>query len=683
VSFLAPLFFIGLAAIAVPVFVHLIQRERKHVTKFPSLMFVRRIPYQSVRRRRIRHWFLLLMRAAAIALIVAAFARPFFNQGAAASVASIGGDREIVIMLDQSASMGYGDHWDRAKAAARDAIRSLRTGDRASLVLFGRNAEENMRATSDIGRLEAAVETAKLTSGGTRYGFALKLAESILAQSNLPNREAILISDFQRVGWTGAEDVHFAENMRLTPISVGDADASNLSVPSVSFGRASFSGQERITVNAGLQNKGGAAVSKVPVVLELDGREMESVNATAAANASASVSFAQFTLAEPAVRGAVRAGSDPLAADNAFYFVLTPSTAVNVLVIDSGDQSGASFFLTKALSIGNTPTFKTEVVPAARVSTTTLEGRSVVILNDAMLPPGAAGGVLRRYVERGGGLLIAFGARSSWPASEADLLPGSLGQTVDANESRGASIGFRDYDHPVFEIFKAPRSGDFSAVRVLRYKALTPGPDARVLARYDDGGVAAAEKRIGTGRVIALTTTLDDSWSDIGRKPVYLPLVHQVVKYLARYEQPAAWHTVGQVVDLSTFLKSRAERTVITPSGERLRVAANEPGLIELNEQGVYEIRTGSTQSRPDRIAVNLDPAESDLTPLDPQELVAAVTGHAVQTTAEGSAAPAQLSPEEAEKRQGLWWYLLIAGLMILAAEMVVSNVLSRNERFT
>jgi hypothetical protein len=180
-----------------------------------------------------------------------------------------------------------------------------------------------------------------------------------------------------------------------------------------------------------------------------------------------------------------------------------------------------------------------------------------------------------------------------------------------------------------------------------------------------------------------LTTTLDDSWSDIGRKPVYLPLVHQVVKYLARYEQPAAWHTVGQVVDLSTFLKSRAERTVITPSGERLRVAANEPGLIELNEQGVYEIRTGSTQSRPDRIAVNLDPAESDLTPLDPQELVAAVTGHAVQTTAEGSAAPAQLSPEEAEKRQGLWWYLLIAGLMILAAEMVVSNVLSRNERFT
>ena len=67
-----------------------------------------------------------------------------------------------------------------------------------------------IRATSDRGRLEAAIGAAKVTSGGTRYGPALKLAESILAQSTLPRREAVLISDFQKSGWTGAEDVRFA-----------------------------------------------------------------------------------------------------------------------------------------------------------------------------------------------------------------------------------------------------------------------------------------------------------------------------------------------------------------------------------------------------------------------------------------------------------------------------------------
>src|SRR6476646_2779576 len=129
-AFLTPAFFLGLAAIAIPVLVHLIQREKKQVVEFPSLMFVRRIPYQSVRRRRIRHWPLLLLRAAAIALIVAAFARPFFQRSAAAAMA--GGAREVVILLDQSASMGYADHWSRAQDAARSVVRGLGQDDRAT-----------------------------------------------------------------------------------------------------------------------------------------------------------------------------------------------------------------------------------------------------------------------------------------------------------------------------------------------------------------------------------------------------------------------------------------------------------------------------------------------------------------------------------------------------------------------
>src|SRR3974390_3565036 len=84
-SFLTPLFLAGLGAVAVPILIHLIQRERKRVVQFPSLMFLQRIPYQSVRRRRIRHWFLLAMRVAAVALLVLAFARPFFRPSALAA----------------------------------------------------------------------------------------------------------------------------------------------------------------------------------------------------------------------------------------------------------------------------------------------------------------------------------------------------------------------------------------------------------------------------------------------------------------------------------------------------------------------------------------------------------------------------------------------------------------------
>src|SRR3954462_344048 len=134
-AFLAPLFFAALATLAIPVIIHLTQRERNRVVQFPSLMFVQKIPYQSVRRRRIRHWSLLLMRCAALLLIVPAFARPFLKREVAAA-AALGGTREVVILLDHSASMGYGDHWQKAKEAAHQTVRSLGGTDRATLVLF-------------------------------------------------------------------------------------------------------------------------------------------------------------------------------------------------------------------------------------------------------------------------------------------------------------------------------------------------------------------------------------------------------------------------------------------------------------------------------------------------------------------------------------------------------------------
>jgi hypothetical protein len=679
-AFLTPLVLAGLGAVAIPVLIHLIQRERRRVVEFPSLMFIRRIPYQSVRRRRIRHWLLLAARAAAIAAIVVAFARPFFRQSAIAAAAG-GGAREIVVLLDQSASMGYGDHWTRAQDAARQAVRSLASDERATLVLFSRNAEENMRATTDKTRLEAAIDAARVGSGATRYGPALKLAASLLSRSTAGRREAILVSDFQRAGWSGSEDARFPEGMTLTPVSVASPGAANLSVPSVTFARSSFSGQERVTVTAGLANRSDAAARDVAVTLAIDGHDLQTQRVTAAAHASTSVTFTPFTLAEANVRGTVRGGTDALPADNTFHFVLVPSAPVSLVVIDSGTQAASSLYLAKALSIGTAPAFHVDVVPAARVTPATFDTHSVVILNDAAFPSAGGNGVLKRFVERGGGLLVAFGDHSAWPSGDTDLLPGQAGAVMDPANGRGGSIGFIDYSHPVFEVFKAPRSGDFSAAHVFRYRAFESGRDTRVLARFDDGAVAAAERRVGAGRVIAWTSTLDDSWSDLAVKPVYLPLVHQLVRYLAHYEHPTSWLTVGQVVDLTASSRVRGERVVVTPSGRRLTLAAGAPGVLELDEQGVYEIRSpGAAARHPEAIAVNLDPAESDLTPLDTRELVAAVTGRATAVAAQPLAPEA--TREDAERRQALWWYLLLVGLLILATETALANRLSRREKF-
>jgi Aerotolerance regulator N-terminal/von Willebrand factor type A domain len=699
-SFLAPLFFVGLAALAVPILVHLIQRERKDVVLFPSLMFLQRIPYQSVERRRVHNWLLLLLRAAAMALIVAAFARPFFTSQARAAAATTGA-REVVILLDRSASMGYADHWDRARAEATKIVNGLSGADKATLVLFARNEEEAVRATADKAQLTSAIQQATVSSDATRFAPALRLAQSLLSRSALPRKEAYLISDFQKAGWERQEDIHLPEGAVLTPVSVASVDTSNLAIASVALPRSTFAGEERVTVTVGLTNRGETPFKDVPVTLEIDGRTIDSRQTSVDANASASVTFPAFTVAQANMRGVVRAGTDKLSADNVFNFALSPSRPVSVLIVQ-GDGAGStspcgpgcpSYYLTEALAISTAPPFKTDVLPVSRVTAASLERRSLVVLNDATALPQAANDLITRFVQQGGGLLVVTGDHTPWAGGESPLLPGTLGPAVDRLTGQGGTLGFMDYSHPVFEQFKDPRQGNFSSIHFLRYRSLTPGPGDRVLARFDDGSVAMAERRVGTGRAIVLTTPIDSTWSDFPKRPMFLPLVYTTVTYLAQYEEPAAWYTVGRMLDVATPLAAlvregsagdtgavrKPSGLVMTPAGRQVTLGEGGVPSIELDEQGFYSVRMqGSPGSRPFAAAVNLDPAESDLSPLQPQQFVAAATGRAAVTPTGQSLEHPELTPEDLEKKQGVWWFLFLAGAVALVAEALLSNRLSR-----
>jgi len=675
-SFLAPLFFVGLAALAVPVLIHLIQREKKQIQHFPSLMFIRRVPYKSVQRRRIHNWLLLMVRLAALLLIVLAFARPFFRRTDAATAPGVGA-REVVVLLDQSYSMAYGDRWDRARAAARDALNALGPSDRGSVVLFSSNAEIAIRSTSERNRLLAAVPAGAPSAGATRYAPALKVAGSILAESPLPRKEAILISDFQRGGWRGEEGSRLPLGATLTPVSVGGpADKPNVAVTSVSLARSTFSNQERVTVTAAVVNRAEQPVNGGTLALEIDGRAIQSEPLTVPANGSASVAFMPFTVTGRNMRGTVRVGADALPADNAFSFVVSPAVPVRLAVISG--TSSAGLYLQRALAVGESPAFDVTPRQVDTLSDTDLQRVSVVLLNDVTVPA-ALGRRLARFVSGGGGLFVAAGPRATWP-SDADLLPATL--TGPADRSRDAArVGALDFGHPVFEVFRAPRSGDFSSARFYGYRNVTATPDAQVLARFDAGSPAFLERRVGSGRVLLWASTLDLSWSDLPLKPVFLPFIHRSVIHLANYREPAPWLTVGQVLDPDAAgTTAGTGRVAITPSGRRVSVGDEGGEVLELTEQGFYEVRRQSGQGGDADMAVvasNVDAAESDLTTMDPKEIVAAAVGTG-DASSGGGAAGVPMTPEAQERSQRLWWYALLAGIFLLGADTLLSNRLSK-----
>jgi hypothetical protein len=241
---------------------------------------------------------------------------------------------------------------------------------------------------------------------------------------------------------------------------------------------------------------------------------------------------------------------------------------------------------------------------------------------------------------------------------------------VDRSGDRGGTLAYLDYGHPVFELFRGPHSGDFSSARFFRYRAL-PAREG-VLARFDDGAVALATRNVGKGRVMAWTTGLDTSTSDLALQPVFLPFVHQLALYAASHAVSPPSHTVGDVLDLSREpALVRGDLLAVGPSGERTRVPRGASGL-PLAAPGFYELRAAPEGPPLALAAVNADRSESDLSVMDPDELAAAVTrGGTGPESASREPAP---STDEHEARQGLWRYALAAALLLLATETLLSN---------
>lgn len=709
-SFLAPLFLVGLAALAVPILIHLTQKERKAVVEFPSLMFLRKIPYESVQRRRIRDWFLLALRLAAIALIVAAFSRPFVRDSAIA--ATQGGARDIVVLLDRSYSMGYGNTWSTAQRLAGEAIGDATPADRISLVLFADAAEVALRSTPDRSRAVAEITAASPGSGSTRFGPALKLAGSLLAESLLPRQEVIVVSDFQRAGWQPDDTLRMPGGTTIRAVPVGGADGASLALTPVALLRSPVDraqgprgpGQpERVTVTAGVLNRTATPATDVPIALDVDGRVVQELKISAGPNQSATISFAPLTITTPNTRAVVRLGTpgqpvDALPRDNVFNFVITPSAPVPVMAV-SHSAADAMLYLSRALAIGDAPRFEASMQSPEALAGDAMNRARVMLLNDVAVSDAVAA-KLMAFVEGGGGLLVALGPRASWPASRAQWLPVSIGQTVDRTRGAPARLSGMEFGHAVFEPFRAPRSGDFSTARFYSYRSLSAAKDASVLARFDTGEPALVERAAGRGRVLVYASTLDLNWNDLALKPMFLPFVHQIGRHLSGFKEQPAWLTIGQVLDIDaaevaagatsgSAARRAGGRTILTPAGQRRDLPAPvvaTPGgtappvtALELTEQGFYEVRGSGREPGPLIVAAsNVAIAESNLDRIDPQELVAAVTGNG--TT--GSTSGDDVLPDEAQElAQRVWWYLLFAGILLLIAETALAHRLSKAAR--
>ncbi|ODT03350.1 MAG: hypothetical protein ABS52_09045 [Gemmatimonadetes bacterium SCN 70-22] len=675
-SFLAPLFAGALAAIVVPLLVHLVHRERKEAVSFPSLMFVQRTPYQHASRQRIRDWLLFAARCLIIALLAAAFMRPVLARTAAASPGGRGGT-EVVVLLDRSMSMRHGERWTSAQRAVRDRFGSLGKGDRLTLVPFDVRATAVNEATADGAALRSALDSIMPSDAGTRLAPAVALARRILAGTALPLKEVMVVSDFQRSAWDLDDDVTLPPGTKIVPVDVGAGEVADRSVRSVDLRRDASAPRDRVVVSARVVNA-GPAVKGVAARLEVNGRTVDERRIDLPSDGGGTVTFAPVTVAGEGAPARVVLDADAFPGDDAFLFRLRRPPSIGVLLVEHSDAPAErGIFVRRALAIGDQPTFEVRVARSRSVTAADLVGRQLVLLNDAGVPAGIGGAPLLEFVRGGGGILSALGERASSRAFAGEggaLLPGAVGDPVDRLGGRGGVLGYLDRTHPALSIFGAARSGDLSSARFFRYRPLQV--ESGALARFDDGAVALAEHRVGRGRVITWGSSLDGVWNDLPRQAVYLPFLHQLVRYAADYRPERGSYAVGESVDLTDAAGDRnasngGERfTVRTPDGERIAVGgAGAPPALELRQAGWYEMRrAGVPNERPRLVAANPAPAELEFATFDPVRLVNALAPDDDVVVSQGTADPAQRLVEQ-ERRQSIWWYLLVVATLVLLAE--------------
>jgi aerotolerance regulator-like protein/VWA domain-containing protein/putative glutamine amidotransferase len=672
-SFLTPLFFLGVAALAAPILVHLVRRTRARKVQFPALVFVRQVPQRTIRRRTLQNVLLMLLRCLAILLIVIAFTRPFFSNRSSAKQQNAAG--ATVILLDNSLSMRREDLFAEGQRRAETAIDEARNNEQIALLSFDKRYAVINRFTNDKNRLHTAVRSVSAGWDGTDYEQALRGAESLLGEveTNGPKR-IVMISDFQAPGWkqsTATFKLSNSTELKTLDVS-GNNPPANIAITNVEARGVVFGQKYLDNLAVHVSNFSDTPRDHIQVDFQINEQTVEKRDISLNSRDSRVVEFTGFNLNEGANRCTIDITSGDFAPDNRFYFTLRRETPAKALIVESATRGrNDSLHLQSALTTDDDLPFTFTLKSTGSVDPASIPEQSLVILNDAGAVNGPLSDALMRFVNAGGQLIVATGPQTqveSFNQGLAQIAPAQLRDAVQTKAGESAAITDVKFDHPIFEVFR--ESGRLAAANVIGYFRSEPRANAIVLARFEDGSPALIEGSVGKGRVLLFTSSLGPSWNDLPLTPLYLPFIHQMVRYAGTHEENS-WYGLGQTFTVKKD-SAGAPPPVDTPAGARLTESRLTPDgelLVTAREPGFYRLRYSAT---PGFAAVDTDGTEGDFTKLNFGEFIAGVTGGAGR--AEGAAANQNLSNEEVEGRQKIWWSLLLFALLLLLAEAILAR---------
>ncbi len=684
-SFLAPWFLLGTLAVGGPVLFHLIRRSARKRMPFGSILFLRPTPPRAVRRRKLEHVALLVLRCLGILLLAAGFARPFFPQGNA-SPPPAGEGRQTVLLLDTSASMRRQGLWPKARALAGQYLEKAALRDRVAVLTFDQQPRTLVSFTEwsswpmdqRVALARQRLEAVSPGWGGTHLGLALTTAaEQFPDDAGVAGlRDVALISDLQEgAKLDGLQGHDWPKGIRVIiervdPDRRGNAGLEILDAAIASAGdgrtartrvvNARDSARENFQLGWGAE--GGTGFAGKPARLYLPPGQTRTVLAPA--------------LPIGVTTGALRLTGDDEDFDNTAYFAASEMERVTIAYFGSesaNDPEQLRYYLLRAFP--ETARRQVEVVSVSN-SVSSLETLSRAAL--AVIPAGLDVDQVKAVRDwLAGGKTAVLVLTSAQSGVTIASLSGTA--DVEVSEASGdyALLGEVDFTHPIFAPFADPRFSDFSRIHFWKHRRWTIAADlpARVLAKFDDGAPALAQITIGKGNLLVLAAGWNLADSQLAVSSKFLPLMQTILDWSGGAAPARSQFQIGE--SIPSPVSSGEALQWRKPDGKVVSLAAGNP-FTETDLPGVYTVTAGAKLRR---FAVNLPLEESRTSPLSPDDL--ARLGVPLRSTAEFSAAKSpgaqhRLLQGELENRQKLWRWLIVGLLAVALVEIALGGWLGR-----
>jgi hypothetical protein len=650
-GFLTPWFLAGLAAVGLPIWLHLLRQHRSTPLPFSSLMFFEQRFESSIKHRRLRYLLLLALRVALLAMLALAFANPFLPGKPAAPS---GGQKMMVLALDCSFSMRQGDRLSSARREALRTLAQLRAGDQAQVLAFAAQARVLAPPTHDLSTLRAALQSLEPSDSRSSYGELARALRSLAQSARLP-LEVHLFSDMQKSSLPpGFADLQLPAGAHLVLNPAATSRAANWTVENVNAQK------ERVqAVIAGF----GTERARRSVSLVLNGRVLETKSVDVPAGGRATVEYHSLEAPYGFSRGEVRIDSgDSFPDDDRFLFPIERAEPRRVLFVHEARDTRALLYFQAALEASSEAAFALESATVEQAAKTPLSASAFVVLSNVAWIPDAFEEALRKHVRSGGSILIALGpasaVRNRVPVFDAAVIESRY---WSREGERFQTVTWLDPAHPSIR-----RANRWEGVRFYQAIRVEPG-NARVLARLADQTPLLLEKQIGEGRALLFASTFDNVSNDFPLHASFVPFVEQTAQYLGGLEDRLVNALVDSYLELRRAGAAGEAVEVIDPQGRRALSLAESAGAqsIALSRAGFYEVRRSN--ARRELVAVNTDRRESDL------ELIPKETLSLWQNTGQGAAA-ASGGAQEATKPRTLWWQALWVVLALALAESLVAN---------